>query len=154
MLLENHYRGLRSFSEGRYRRMVRSENLLDIGRRTVTAPNPDDLWRRAEEEGQAVEVAVLRHDGKVVLGSMTPDSGVVGSLQADLPHMNDRVAQVPREFTQSRREVLIEEQPHAAPGTSKRRSRSAAKARHARMSSRVRSGKSCRISSSVMPDAR
>ena len=106
--------------------------------------------RCAEEEGQVVEIAILRHDGKVVFTGMSPDGGVVGSLQAQLPHMHDRVAQVPQQLRESRGEVLVEAQPHAAPGTSRRRSRSAAKARHARMSSRVRSG----ISSSLMPEAR
>ena len=59
LLLENDNGRIQVFSEGRYRRVVPSENPLDIGARTVTAPNPDDLWLRAEEEGQAVEIAVL-----------------------------------------------------------------------------------------------
>src|SRR5947199_10838075 len=49
--------------------------------------------------------------------------------------------------------VFIEEKFHATEFTS-RRSRAAANARHARMSSRVRSGKSFRISSSLIPPAR
>ena len=52
------------------------------------------------------------------------------------------------------REVLVEEQPHAGGTETNLRSRSAAKARQARMSSRVKSGKSRRISSSLIPDAR
>src|SRR5712691_362596 len=52
------------------------------------------------------------------------------------------------------REILVEEQPHAGGTDTNLRSRSAAKARQARMSSRVRSGKSRRISSSLIPDAR
>src|SRR5204863_7395590 len=54
----------------------------------------------------------------------------------------------------SLREVLVEEQPHAGGTETNKRSRSAAKARQARMSSRVKSGKSRRISSSLIPDAR
>ena len=48
-------------------------------------------------------------------------------------------------------EVLIEEQSHA---TTSLRSRSAAKARQARISAHVNSGKSRSIASSVMPEAR
>src|SRR5437762_698282 len=54
----------------------------------------------------------------------------------------------------SLREVLVEEQPHAGGTETNKRSRSAAKARQARMSSRVKSGKSRRISPSLIPDAR
>jgi len=50
-------------------------------------------------------------------------------------------------------EVLIEEQFHAT-DADRRFSLSAAKARHARMSSRVSSGKSFKISSSVTPEVR
>jgi len=53
-----------------------------------------------------------------------------------------------------RREVLVEEKLHAAGTDKSRRSRSAANARQARMSSEARSGKSARISASDMPDAR
>src|SRR5438876_12292839 len=49
--------------------------------------------------------------------------------------------------------VFVEEEFHATEFTS-RRSRAAANARHARISSRVRSGKSFRISSSLIPPAR
>src|SRR5437867_12959202 len=49
--------------------------------------------------------------------------------------------------------VFIEEKFHATEFPS-RRSRAAANARHARMSSRVRPGKSFRISSSLIPPAR
>src|SRR5258705_13873900 len=50
-------------------------------------------------------------------------------------------------------QVLVKQQRHATELAS-RRSRAAANARAARMSSRVRSGKSLRISSSVIPPAR
>src|SRR5712691_6213269 len=50
-------------------------------------------------------------------------------------------------------DVLVEEQLHATE-LARRRSRAAAKASAARMSSRVRSGKSLRIASSVIPPAR
>ncbi len=51
-------------------------------------------------------------------------------------------------------QILVEEQLHAAGGTASRRSRAAANARQARMSSRVRLGKSARIWSSAIPPAK
>ncbi len=51
-------------------------------------------------------------------------------------------------------QVLVEEEFHAAGGMASRRSRAAANARQARMSSRVRLGKSARIWSSVIPPAK
>ena len=56
-------------------------------------------------------------------------------------------------LSESVADVFIEEQLHATE-LANRRSRAAAKARQARMSSRVRSGKSVRTWSSVMPAAR
>ena len=52
------------------------------------------------------------------------------------------------------RESVIEQQLHEVPNDTSRRSRSAANARQARMSSRVKSGKSSRTSCSDMPEAR
>ncbi len=48
---------------------------------------------------------------------------------------------------------MVEKQPHAAGTTRSRRSQSAAKAKHARISSAVKSGKSASTSSGVMPQA-
>lgn len=55
---------------------------------------------------------------------------------------------------QPMRQVLIEEQFHCAGNETSLRSRSAANSRQARISSRVRSGKSLRMSASLMPEAR
>ena len=55
---------------------------------------------------------------------------------------------------QQRGQVLVEQQPHAARGEKVRRSRSAAKAKQARMSSWVSAGNSARSSDSGVPAAR
>src|SRR2546422_5189361 len=88
------------------------------------------------------------------LGGVLPDGVVVGSLQADLADMRRARVQVCESGQKTGREILVEEQPHAGGTDTNLRSRSAAKARQARRSSRVRSGKSRRISSSLIPDAR
>src|SRR4051812_45626039 len=69
------------------------------------------------------------------------DMGRTGEVRGEEPH-------------EPVRQVLVEQQFHDGGITIIRRSRSAAKARHARMSSAVRSGKSARISSCVIPPAR
>src|SRR5438128_10143291 len=88
------------------------------------------------------------------LGGVLPDGVVVGSLQADLADMRRARVEVCESGQKTGREILVEEQPHAGGTDTNLRSRSAAKARQARRSSRVRSGKSRRISSSLIPDAR
>src|SRR5712664_2659439 len=89
-----------------------------------------------------------------MLGSVSPDGVVVGSLQANLADMRRVRMEVADEGEETGREVLVEEQLHAGGTETNLRSRSAAKARQARMSSRIKSGKSRRISSSLIPDAR
>ena len=83
---------------------------------------------------------------------------------ADIALIDDPFKDREEADSERRREVLIQEQTrrparrslggHAAVSPRRRRSRSAANASAARMSSRSRSGKSARISSSVIPPAR
>jgi len=85
---------------------------------------------------------------------MVPNASIVSGFQPDAANMHSADAEIGKTVAESVREILIEQQFHFVPVTMSRRSRSAAKAKHARMSSRVRSGKSRRTSSSDMPDAR
>src|SRR2546425_7048121 len=96
---------------------------------------------------------LLGDDGETVLGGVLPDGVVGGGLQADLADMRRARVEVCEGGQKTGRKILVEEQPHAGGTDTNLRSRSAAKARQARMSSRVRSGKSRRMSSSLMPDA-
>src|SRR5205823_4153648 len=93
-------------------------------------------------------------DREPILGCVSPDGVVIGSLKANLADMRRARVEVAEDGEETGREVLVEEQPHAGGTETNLRSRSAAKARQARMSSRVKSGKSRRISSSLIPDAR
>ena len=133
--------------------MVAAQTPLDLGGRTVAESQPDDLGRRTEQGGTAAEVAVLRHDGEAVLLRVRSDGRVVRRRQTDRSNVNDISPDVAKAVAQPRREILVEEQLHLPPTATSRRSRSAANARQARMSSRVRSGKSRSKSSSDMPDA-
>lgn len=86
----------------------------------------------------------------VLYTGMTDDK----SLKPYGGHMLRTRKYVGKAASQSAGEILIKEQLHAAGAPARRRSRSAAKARQARMSSRVSSGKSRSTSSSLMPPAR
>jgi len=131
-----------------------TENGDDLACRAVPSPNPDYLGRVPQQEAPLVEIGILRDDREPMLGGVSPDGIVIGSLQANLADMRRARVEVREDGEETGREVLVEEQPHAGGTETNLRSRSAAKARQARMSSRVKSGKSRRISSSLIPDAR
>src|ERR1035438_7994581 len=121
--------------------------------RAVPQPQPYDLRRVSSKEASLPEVSVLRYDGKSLLRGVVPYGAVRSLTESNLSNMDRVREQVGQSPAQPGRHVLIEEKLHAGMLAS-RRSRSAAKARQARMSSRVRSGKSCKTSSSLMPEAR
>jgi len=81
----------------------------------------------APEKAELTKVIVLGNDRRVVARSVLPD------LQVNLP------------LDQAVTEILVEQQAHAGGEPASRRSRAAANAKVARMSSRVRDGKSARI---------
>src|SRR5437773_8735430 len=131
-----------------------TENGRDLVRRAVPSSNPDYFGRVPPQKAPLVEIGVLRNYCEPALRGVPPDGVVIGSLQANLADMRRARIEVREEGEEAGREVLVEEQPHAGGTETNLRSRSAAKARQARMSSRVKSGKSRRISSSLIPDAR
>ena len=133
---------------------------LDFGSPAVAQAHPDNVRRRATQEAPLSEVIVLGDDHVPARGGETPDRFVVGAGQAHLTHVCRPGIEVGEAADQARGEILVEEEArraraaHAAVSPRSRRSRSAAKAKAARISSRSRSGKSVRMSSSLMPPAR
>jgi len=128
-------------------------HLDDILGGAVAKSNPNDFGQMAKHEAALMKVRILRHDRLAVGFGVLPNVQVVGRRQAHIPNVR-RTRDVRLEMCdQPMRHVLVEQQLHAF-SPIKRRSRSAAKARQARISSRSRSGKSARISSSVMPEAK
>ena len=79
---------------------------------------------------------------------------VVPGCEAYVAHVLGGGEDIGEPSDEPRGQVLIEQELQAAGIDNRRRSRSAANARQARMSSEVRSGKSASISASDMPDAR
>ena len=87
-----------------------------------------------------MKICIFGHDCIAVVCSVCPHPGIRDRLQAEFPNVSQPWISFGESLSQCRREVLIQQQLHA--GTEiRRRSRSAAKAMHARRSSRVRSGK-------------
>src|ERR1017187_1651358 len=121
--------------------------------RAVTQSDPDYFGRMAVEKAPLAEVGILRHNHQLITSRVRPNIGVGGRLQPDVADMLTFAIAVRECRWKDRRQILVKEQFHAGMLASLR-SRSAANARQARMSSPVRSGKSCRISSSVIPAAR
>jgi hypothetical protein len=63
------------------------EYLLDVLGRTVAEPKPNRLRRGAMDEGELVEVRILRNHGKAVSLGVLPDLPVIGPGQTDVPDM-------------------------------------------------------------------
>src|SRR5690606_31656109 len=143
-----------------------AQQARDVLGRTVSEANPDDLRWWTEENAQAVEILVLRDEDEAVCGRPGPDRPVRRPLEPERGDMCGVRIGVREIADQARCEVLVEEQLHGrrrggpasrpqAPGTLESfRSRSAANARQARMSSRASWGNWSRISSSLIPPAR
>ena len=84
---------------------------------------------------------------------MLPEVVVDVTLQSDIPDRHAAWIAGGNQADQARAQIFVEEELHATE-LARRRSREAANARHARMSSSVRSGKSATISVSRMPPAK
>src|SRR5262245_13834162 len=107
----------------------------------------------SQEDAALVEVVVLGHNDKTVLTRIIPNLIVVGPLHLNTFDMGGSRIQIGDPCWDLIREVLVEQKLHAAAMKSLR-SRSAANARQAWMSSAVSSSKSRRISSTDMPLAK
>ena len=94
------------------------------------------------------------NDGEALGTRVLPDRMIGCFLKADISYVFRIRKCVVQSSNKLVREIVIEQQLHEMPNDTSRRSRSAANARQARMSSRVKSGKSSRISCSDMPEAR
>lgn len=122
-------------------------------RRAVTHPQPHDLGGMPMKEAPLTEVLIFGNDDVSCFPRKVPDRLIVCSFQAKVAHVGADKRLLAKRRTKSVGEVLIQKQLHAG-RLNNRRSRSAANARHARMSSGVKSGKSATICVSDIPEAR
>lgn len=135
-------------------RLMPAQEGFDHGRGAITGSNPNHFRRVAEEEAALMEIGIFGHDREAMLNRILPDRVIAGRAEIGVAHMLGVGVVVLQGGDESIRQVVIEEQLHEGGRDTSFRSRSAAKARQARMSSRVRSGKSFRMFSSLMPEAR
>jgi hypothetical protein len=113
----------------------------------------DDLWRMPSHQGPGKEIIVFRDDDEASRLGESPDSFIILVGEPDIAHVATAGKARQKNFHEPKRQILVEKSLHAT-DPRRRRSRSAAKAKQARISSLVSSGKSERISASVIPEAR
>jgi hypothetical protein len=106
-----------------------------------------------EDQAALMKVGVLGNDGVAVLLREGPNKNIVCVNEAVSLDVRGIGIEVENLRNRSVGQILIEQELHAS-ALKSLRSRSAANAKQALMSSRVSSEKSVRISSSVMPEAR
>ncbi len=99
------------------------------------------LGRVTEEKTALIEISILRHDDKPLLRSILPDTCIDLFLQSNFADVPGGRIFLLQHLNKAMGEILIEEKLHDGGIDTSFRSRSAAKARQARMSSLVRSGK-------------
>jgi len=112
-----------------------------------------NLRRLPSHQGPGKEIIVFRDDDEASRLGESPDSFIILVGEPDIAHVATAGKARQKNFHEPKRQVLVEKSLHAT-DPRRRRSRSAAKAKQARISSMVSSGKSERISASVIPEAR
>jgi hypothetical protein len=134
-----------STSKARISCALTSQEAKDGLRPGIANRQPDDLRRSTVEETELSKVVVFRDDRISRLPGPFPDRPVCRTPQAERADVGaPRILRF-ESVDEPGAQVLVEEQLHTAEELASRRSRVAAKARQARMSSAVRSGKSARI---------
>jgi len=122
-----------------------AKNELSSRRGAVADSQPNHFGRTAQQRTPLRKVRVLRKDRKSVFLRVLPNLYVGGAAKTAIPQVERLGIDVGESSHQSRRKILVEEKLHNVT-ISNLRSPSAAKAKHARISFSVRSGKSARIS--------
>lgn len=127
---------------------------FQLGNATIAAAQPNGFRRRAIKKTHLMKVSVFGDDRKAVGPGKIPDQSIRGRVQRSRLDMGRSWKEISQRGDEAMRKVLIEQQAQIQAAPSRRRSRSAAKARQARTSSCDNSEKSRIISASLMPDAR
>ena len=93
---------------------VSPQHRLDILGGAVAASDPDDRWRRHRELTAFLKIRVLRHDREAMICRVAPDRFIVSAFQTELSNVLRPGEQVREQIDQARRQVLVEQQLHAA----------------------------------------
>ena len=133
--------------------LPRSLDFCDLPRGNVAETDLNDLWRMASNRSAGQKVIVLRDDDEPFVSCELPDVFVVLASKTHISYVTTTGKPPHKNINEAKRQILVNQRFHAT-DPRRRRSRSAANAKQARISSLVSSGKSARISASVMPAAR
>ncbi len=149
---KNQHRGFRVSSEAFNAISLRPEEAGYFCRSGVAHVEPNNFRRKSFDETSFTEVGVLRNEYKIVLPAEIPDGIVVDTFKSGISHMATLGVFDVQNAHEPGAQILVEKEFHAAE-LDRRRSRDAANAKHALISSRVISGKSEIILSSSIPPA-
>jgi len=125
----------------------------DLLRGRVAEAHLNHLRRMATDQSTGQKVVVFCENAESFVPRKPPYPLIVFARERHVPNMATAGKAWHKNVNEPKRQVLVDQRFHATDPRS-RRSRSAANAKQARMSSLVSSGKSARISASVIPDAR
>ena len=125
----------------------------DLTSRRVSDADLNDLWGMASHQSPGQKVVVFRDDSEAFVFRQPPDALVVVACKPDITNVTTTGKALRYGVKKTKRRILVDQRLHAT-DPRRRRSRSAANTKQARISSLVSSGKSARISASVMPEAR
>ena len=114
-----------------------SQETLYLPGRAISRTNPNEFRRRTQENTAPFKVRILRDDGETVAFCIFPYRRIVCATQSTLLNMGRTGIQIGQLLDQLRRKIFIEKKLHAF-SISDLRSRSAANARHARISCSVK----------------
>ena len=90
-----------------------AQNLLNHRRGAIPATYPDYLGRRSHEHAALVEVRVFGDDNQTVLAGVVPHLCVGRAVQPNRLNVSGTGVSVRQQVNKPRRQVLVEEQPHA-----------------------------------------
>ena len=116
---------------------VRADYSSDNVCAAIAYTQPYDLWRCAAHDTHRVEIAVFRHNREVVRFSKCPYLRIVRA-KIVLKKVSRAGEKINYHCDKARRQIRVKQQRHVAGTVKICRSRSAAKAKDARISSRVR----------------
>lgn len=124
----------------------------NICRACIANIQPNDFGRKAMHKTTLAKIGVLGNNYKAFLLAEIPNLAVIVAFQSSMLYMGTIWKTICEGLDKFWAQIFIKKELHTAE-FNRRRSRVAAKARHARISSLARSGKSDRISSSLIPPA-
>lgn len=119
---------------------------FDLARAAIAGANPNNFRRVASEYAPLLKIRIPGHDCETVLFGVSPNGIIACTSHLASMHVSAVRIQGCQNAGQTRREIFVEKELHARE-ISTLRSRSAANARQAWISSFVRYGKSRRTSS-------